>query len=80
MKTEKVAYLFEQYIIANHEVFSEIISDRNIWFRSKFWQTFMTLKKIKMKMSTTKYSQMNEQIKWFNQIMKQYLKCYVNYQ
>ena len=63
----------------NHEVSAEIISDKNIWFRLKFWQTLTVLKKIKTKMSIMKYSQMNEQIEWFNQIMKQYLKCYVNY-
>ena len=31
-------------------------------------------------MSTTEYSQMNDQIEQLNQIVKQYLKCYVNYQ
>ena len=37
MRAEKIIYLFERYIIANHEVLTEIISDKNIWFRSKFW-------------------------------------------
>ena len=80
IRAMKVAYLFEQHIIANHEVSAEIISDKDIWFKLKFWQILTTLKKIKIKMSTTKYSQINEQIEWFNQIVKQYLKCYVNYQ
>ena len=31
-------------------------------------------------MSTTEYSQTDEQTEQLNQIMKQYLKCYVNYQ
>ena len=31
-------------------------------------------------MSTIKYSQMNDQTEKFNQIVKQYLKYYVNYQ
>ena len=79
MRAEKVIYLFEQHIIVNHEVSTEIISDKDIKFRSKFWQTLMTLKKIKTKMSTTEHSQTDSQIKWFNQIVKQYLKCYVNY-
>ena len=57
-----------------------MISDRNIRFRSKFWQTLTALKEIKTKMSTTEHSQINDQIEKFNQIMKQYLKCYVNYQ
>ena len=38
------------------------------------------MKEIKMKMSTTKYLQTNEQTEWLNQIVKQYLKYYVNYQ
>ena len=80
MRTEKVTYLFEQHIIANHKVSTEIISDRDIRFRSKFWQTLTTLKEIKTKISTTEHSQMNDQIKQLNQIVKQYLKCYVNYQ
>ena len=80
MKAEKVVYLFKWYIIANHEVFMKVISDRNIRFRLKFWQTLTALKEIKTKMSTTEYSQMNDQIKKLNQIVKQYLKCYVNYQ
>ena len=31
-------------------------------------------------MSIIKYSQTDEQIKQLNQIIKQYLKCYINYQ
>ena len=38
------------------------------------------MKKIKTKMSTTEYLQMNNQIKQLNQIVKQYIKCYLNYQ
>ena len=29
MRAEKMIYLFEQYIIANHKVFTEMISDKN---------------------------------------------------
>ena len=79
MSAEKIAYLFEWHIIANHEVSAEIISDRDIWFRSKFWQTLTALKRIKTKMSMTEHSQTDEQTEQLNQIMKQYLKCYVNY-
>ena len=80
MKAEKIVYLFEQHIIANHKIFIKLISDRNIRFRSKIWQTLTALKEIKTKMNTIEHSQMNDQIERFNQIMKQYLKCYVNYQ
>ena len=80
IKAEKVVYLFKQHIIANHKISTKIISDRNTKFKSKFWQTLIALKKIKTKISTTEYSQMNDQTEKLNQIMKQYLKCYVNYQ
>ena len=56
MRVEKVIYLYKWYIIANHEISAEIISDRNTRFRSKFWQILTTLKEIKTKMSTIEYS------------------------
>ena len=80
IKAEEVVYLFKQHIIANHEVSTKIIFNKNIKFKSKFWQTLTALKKIKTKISTTEHSQMNNQIEKFNQIVKQYLKYYVNYQ
>ena len=80
MRVKKIVYLFEWHIVANHKVFIKVIFDRNIKFRSKFWQTLTALKKMKTKMSTIKHSQMNDQIERLNQIVKQYLKCYVNYQ
>ena len=80
MRAEKIIYLFERHIIANHKISTEIISNRNTRFRSKFQQTLTTLKEMKTKMSTTEHSQTDDQIKQLNQIMKQYLRCYVNYQ
>ena len=79
MKAEKMIYLFKQYIIVNYKIFIKIISDKNMWFRLKFWQILTTLKKMKIKMNTIEHLQTNNQIKQFNQIIKQYLKCYVNY-
>ena len=79
MRVKKIVYLFEWYIITNHEVSTKIISDRNTRFRSKFWQTLTALKEIKTKMSTTEHSQTDDQTEKLNQIVKQYLRCYVNY-
>ncbi len=36
MRAEKIIYLFEQHIIINHEILTEIISDKDIRFRLKF--------------------------------------------
>ena len=80
MRVKKVAYLFKWHIIANHEVSIEVIFDKNTQFRSKFWQALTVLKEIKTKMSTIEHSQMNDQTERLNQIVKQYLKCYMNYQ
>ena len=80
MRAEKVVYLFEWYIIANHKVSIKVIFDRNIKFRSKFWQTLTALKEMKTRMSTIEHSQTDDQTERLNQIVKQYLKCYVNYQ
>ena len=80
MKVKKVVYLFERHIITNHEISTKIIFNRNTRFRLKFWQTLTALKEIKTKMSTIEHSQTDDQIKWLNQIVKQYLRCYVNYQ
>ena len=80
MRVKKIIYLFKWHIIANHEVSTEVIFNRDTWFRSKFWQTLTALKEMKTKMSTIEHSQTDSQIKQLNQIMKQYLKCYVNYQ
>ena len=43
----------------------------------KSWSIY---REIKIKMSTIEHSQMNDQTERLNQIVKQYLKCYVNYQ
>ena len=61
MRVKEIIYLFKQHIIANHKVLTEIISDRDTRFKLKFWQTLTTLKEIKTKMSTTEYSQINNQ-------------------
>ena len=36
MSAEEIVYLFKQHIIVNHEILTEIISDRNIQFKLKF--------------------------------------------
>ena len=36
MSAEEIAYLFKQHIIANHEILTKIIFNKNIQFRLKF--------------------------------------------
>ena len=79
-ETEETAYIFHRYVTENHETSEEMISDQNTRFRFKFWQKLMTLAETKSKLSTAFYSQTDEITEQMNQIIEQYLQCYVNYQ
>ena len=80
MRAEETAYLFEWHIIANHETSTEIITNRDIRFRATFWKTLMSSREIKIKMSISEHAQTDRQTERLNQILEQYLWCYVNYQ
>ena len=54
-----IAQVFLRIIFANYEISNEIILNKNKLFTSKFWKTFIAFLKMKQKMSTAFYSQMN---------------------
>ena len=66
-------------IATKHDLFEKIISDRDKLFTSKFWKALTEQIEIHRKLSTAYHSQTNEQTKKMNQILKQYLRHYVNY-
>jgi len=74
-----LTYTFLRMIVANHDLSDEIILNRNKLFTLKFWKLLVNQLKIHLKLSTTYHSQMNKQMKRMNQILKQYLRCYINY-
>ena len=80
MRAEETAYLFEWHVITNHKTSTEIIMNWDIRFRTTFWKTLMNSREVKTKMSTSEHAQTDKQIKRLNQILEQYLQCYVNYQ
>jgi len=63
---EDVAYEFICTIIANYEVFNEIISDRNKLFTSKIWTTLLALLGVIRKLSTSFHPQTDGQIERIN--------------
>jgi len=79
MGAEDTAYLFERHIAANHGTPAEIVSDRDTRFRSTFWRTLMALRGTKQKLSTAAHAQTDGQTERLNQILEQYLRCFVNY-
>jgi len=71
-------YIILQELVNNHELSKEFITNRDKLFTSKFWETLTAELRINHKMSTTYHSQMNEQSKQMNQMVKMYLRHYVN--
>ncbi len=59
-------YIILQELISNHELLKKFIINRDKLFTSKFWEMLTAELRIKHKMSTAYYSQMNEQSKQMN--------------
>ncbi|KAL2010903.1 hypothetical protein VTN00DRAFT_3621 [Thermoascus crustaceus] len=77
---EELAYTFLQIIFGNHGMPEEFVSDKDKLFTSGFWQTLTRQLGSKHKLSTTAHPQTDGQTEWMNQILEQYLRCYINYQ
>ena len=75
---EQLTYVLIKKLIITKEMSESIVFDRDKLFVSKFWTTLMTKLEIKRKMSTAFNSQTDEQIERLNQILKQYLRAYIN--
>ena len=67
-------------IIKFHDFSSSITTDRNFIFTSKYHDSLCYAFKIKFKLFTTYYSQIDNQTKRQNNIMKQYFKTFVNFE
>jgi hypothetical protein len=57
-----------------------IVSDRESLFTSHYWSDFCFYLRVKIRLSIVYHSQTDKQTKRQNQILEQYLRCYVNYQ
>ncbi|KAM5344467.1 hypothetical protein ACJ41O_001495 [Fusarium nematophilum] len=76
---EEFAYLFYYNIARTHGLPSEIISDRGPPFMSKFWQGLTGYLGINHKLSTAYHKETDGQTERMNQVLEQYLRCYINY-
>jgi hypothetical protein len=77
---EQLAYLFDRNIVSQHGLPDDITSDRDKLFTSKFWQALMKRLDIKSKLSTAFHPQTDGQTERLNQVIEQYLRCYVNFE
>ncbi len=76
--TSVLTYTILQELINNHELSKKFITDRDKLFTSKFWEMLTAELGINHKMLTAYHSQTDEQSKQMNQMVKMYLRHYVN--
>jgi hypothetical protein len=76
---EDLVYMFYKHVVANYGFPQRIISDRDKLFTSRFWKLLMDLSGVHYKLLIVYYPQTDGQTERLNQIMEQYLRCYVNY-
>ena len=79
MSAEELVYVFVKTIVGNHKIPERIISDRDKWFTSKFWGSFINYLGIKHKLSTAYHPQTDGQTKRLNAIAEEYIRHYANY-
>ena len=77
---EDLAMLFLVHIFSKHGTPSDIISDCRKHFISHFWRSLCQLLGIKANLSTAYHPETDGQTEWENQILKQYLWVFINYQ
>ncbi len=79
IKVEEVINCFYAHVWKHHDLLKFFMSDRDIQFIFDVWKHMCKMLKINVKLSTTYYSEINDQIKRINAVMKHYLQVFVNY-
>ncbi|SGZ31712.1 BQ5605_C045g12237 [Microbotryum silenes-dioicae] len=74
-----IAYLFYQFIVSNHGLPKDIVSDRGSVFTSDFWRCLCQLTRVKTSLLTAFHPQTDGQTERLNQIVEQYLRLYTNH-
>ena len=70
---EELVYIFLRWIVSNHGMPKEIITDRDKLFTSRFWKSLMDQLGSKHRLSTAFHPQTDGQTERLNQTMEQYL-------
>ena len=79
MKVEKVANAFYINVWKLHEILEVFIFNRDTQFTSNVWDLLYKNLKIDIKLFTAYYSQIDNQIERANDVMKHYLRVFINY-
>jgi len=74
-----MARLFLENVYKYHGLPNDIIFDRGTQFTSKFWQSLFKILQVKINLSSAYHPQTDGQTERVNQILEQYLWCFINY-
>jgi hypothetical protein len=77
-RAENLALVFSHEIWRLHGIPTDIVSDRDSQFTSKFWKAFLTAIGMKPRMSTQFYPETDGQTERVNQTMEAFLREFVN--
>ena len=75
-----LAMIFLVQVFSKHGTPSDIVSDHGKHFISRFWRSLCKLSGIKANLSTAYHPETDGQMEHVNQILKQHLQVYINYQ
>jgi transposase InsO family protein len=78
--SEMTAKIFTQEIFREHGCPDVIISDRGPQFAAKFWKEYHRLMGSEVRLSTAFHPQTDGQTERVNQVLEQYLRCFIDYQ
>ena len=80
MTAVQTAQLVDRTIFSQHGLPEELITDRDKLFTSHFWKSFTQQLGVQHKTSTAYHPQTDGRTERLNQVLEQYLRCYVNFE
>ena len=80
INAKNLVEIFIRELVRIHDLLKSIIIDKDFVFISKYWSILCYALKIKRKLSIAFHSQIDDQTKRQNNIMKQYFRFYINFE
>ena len=68
--SKQLKYIIMNRLIRYHEILKELTNDKNKLFISKYWQTSVSMLKIRLRFFTVYHLRIDEQTERINQILK----------
>jgi len=79
IKVKEVINCFYAYVWKHHDLLEFFMSDQNTQFTFNVWKHMCKMLKINIKLLIMYHSEIDDQIKRINAVMKHYLQVFVNY-